>query len=1354
MTETSSPAPQRPTGMATPPAAEPAREQAADVAPRPGGRPTRTVHPAVRPEARELAAPPALTGDSATMPFQMILPVVGALTSVTMMVVLRNGQPLFLMLAAVIFLVAIVGGLGFALSSRGREVRQRRRQRERYLDFLERTREELQAESVEVAEASRRVHPAPSGLLSFVRDPARRWERRRGDADHLGARIGTASVDWFDLSIPPPESPLEPSDPSLLAEAELLASTHGRIDGMPTVLEMRDAAVIALIGPHQQTLPLARAVIAQLAAHQLPEDVQIAAAFGRHRAAEWAGVDLLPHAQSAQLFDGPVAARRIAPDIDALATVLGPELVDRVQSAATVQRTGRSDAAASRIVVLADQHGSPARPLPTPDPALHARDLGITVIHLLDERLHEPDDVDVRIDLTDGPTITVDAARPTARTSSFQPDSMPAWEFTALARQLAAMRALAVAGESEQDSPTSIDIAQLLGIDPARPTQTEEIWRPRGPSEFLRVPFATDDRGQRVFLDLKESAQQGMGPHGICIGATGSGKSEMLRTLVLALALTHSPEDLSMVLVDYKGGAAFAPFARLPHLAGLIDNLADDPQLTVRARSSLQGEVVRRQQMLKAANSSPSITHYREMRRTRPDLEPMPHLFVVIDEFGELLTAERDFVDLFLQIGRIGRSIGVHLLLSSQRIEGGQLRGLDTYLSYSLALRTFSESESQMILGSTDAFHLPPLPGYGYLKVDTSVYQRFRAGYVSGPVPAAQQAMSSDDEPRVLALPLYNTIASGTDDDQTETAPILHRPRVGRTLVDEMVDRIRDQAEAVDPVWLDPLPPRLALGTLLERVPGASPLQTPIGLQDDPTHQTQGPWILDLSRQGGHAVIIGAPQSGRSTALRTVAASLALRSTPREVAIYGLDLTGSGLRRLEAFPHVGGVATRGEEGRMQRLLEELTAMLRAREALFKARRIDSMAQFRELHARGDIPEATSADVILLVDGYGALRSEFEPLEAIFTPLLMQASSYGIHIVVTMGRWGEMRMAHQSLFGHRIELRQNDPSDSIIDRKLASIIPADTPGRALADSKLLGQIALPLLDDAEAEDVGAALDELARRSAETWSGPAAAPIRLLPSHLDLAEMPDASDEPHAVPLGLRQDTMDPTFWEFLESDQHLVVFGDSKSGKSTLLRTIARGLIDRFTPDEIAIAVVDPRGHVPEAIPEDYLAAHATSPRQAAGLAASIAAELEKRPERSIEEQESSPRVVLMIDDHDIVTAGNVEPFAALLEHLPSARDLKFHVILARPVAGASRALYSPFVLAARETGGATLLMSGDRAEGQILPRIYPERMPPGRGRYVRRGERSFIIQIAQESDRSADATDGAGGQQSPGAPGS
>ncbi|NYF11724.1 S-DNA-T family DNA segregation ATPase FtsK/SpoIIIE [Pseudoclavibacter sp. JAI123] len=1317
-------------------------------------RPTRTVFPAQRPEPRQLASPPTLSDEASATPFQFLLPVVGALTSVTMMVVMRNGQPLFLFIAGIVFVVAIVSGVGFAISARGRAGRALRIRRKRYLDYLERQRTELRDEAAGAARAARLVHPDRSGLASLVQDPARLWDRRRGDPDHLQARVGTATVPWFQLGVSAEDSPTEPADPILLREAQLLAETHSEVPGMPAVAELRGASVVAVIGPRERTVPLVRGLVAQLASHQLPDDVQLAAAFAPDRGDDWRGFDLLPHAQNPRLFDGPMPARRVAPDLRQLAAVIGSELLDRTQTAAAARRRGGTATTLTSLVVVDDRHGEPARPLQLPDRSYTPSEIGVTIVHLVDDRLHEPDDVDVRIELDadGGAALTHNAGGSEQRTLSFEADEVTSTAFEGLARTLAARRTFATVGARDDEGPAA-DIAEILGVPLDKPVALERVWAPRQPSEFLRVAFGVNDQGRPVHLDLKESAQQGMGPHGICIGATGSGKSEMLRTLILSLAVSHPPEDLAMILVDYKGGAAFAPFEGLPHLAGLIDNLADDPQLTVRAKASLQGEVVRRQQLLKAADSSPSISHYRELRRTRPELAPMPHLFVVIDEFGELLTAEPDFIDLFLQIGRIGRSIGVHLLLSSQRIEGGKLRGLDTYLSYRLGLRTFSEAESQVVLGSGDAFHLPPIPGYGYLKVDTSVYQRFHAGYVSGPIDEVAEArpVTDDEQPRIVEVPLFNGIDSGGDPD----APlVLRAPETRRTLIDDLVAQL-DRPEKVRPVWLPPLAERISLGEAFAagadssadpsdsgehphgpaNPGGAHPLRFVIGVEDEPGNQRQEPWVLDLTKSGGHVAIIGGPQSGRSTALRTIAASLALSGAPGAVGIYGMDLTGGGLRRLEAFPHVGGVATRGDDSRLVRLVEELTAMLRMREELFKRHSIDSTAQLRAMHAAGKLPGLPNADIVLLVDGYGALRQDFEHLDGPFTKLMLQASSYGIHLIVTLGRWSELRMAHQSLFGTRIELRLNDPSDSAIDRKLAKSVPADSRGRALTDAKTLAQFALPTLEAVDPDQVGDALEELAARAAESWSGPAAAPIRLLPNVVDPSSLPDAADEPAAVPLGLRQDTMDTALWDFLDSDQHLVVLGDAKSGKSTALRVIAKGLVERFTPDELAIAVVDPRGKVPGVIPEEYLAAHAKSAAQASGLAASIASELAERPGRTAEELRKTPRVVLLVDDYDIVAAGGTDPLGALVPHLPAARDLGIHIVVTRPVAGSTRGMYAPFLQSTRDTGGALLLLSGDRSEGQIAPRLYAERMPPGRGKYVRRGEAPAVVQLANLPER-------------------
>jgi len=445
--------------------------------------------------------------------------------------------------------------------------------------------------------------------------------------------------------------------------------------------------------------------------------------------------------------------------------------------------------------------------------------------------------------------------------------------------------------------------------------------------------------------------------------------------------------------------------------------------------------------------------------------------------------------------------------------------------------------------------------------------------------------------------------------------------------------------------------------------------------------------------------------------------------------MYGMDLSGGGLQRIEGFPHVGGVATRAHRDRLMRLLEELLAMLAIRERVFREHSIDSLASLRAAHAAGQIPELVSADVILLVDGFAQLRTDFEELEDSLVALLQRGGSFGIHVVLAMTRWNELRMAHQPLIGTRLELRLNDPADSLIGRKLARTIRADQPGRLLTEDGLFAQVALPVLDDTEDSSMGEAIEDLAARTAASWQGPAAAPIRLLPTDFSPDELPDALDEPELLPFGLRQDTMEPAFLELGVRDQHLMAFGDTRSGKTTLLRGIVRSLLERFSPDELVLAVMDIRGDIVREIPEAYLGGHASTAAEARSLSAAIAAELQKRtvdPAAKL----AGPRIVVIADDYDILASGGTEPLKPLLPYLPSARDLRLHVLLTRPVAGSSRAMYDVAMQTLRDTGGSSLILSGERSEGQILPHVYAEQMVPGRGRFVRRGERPRIVQVA------------------------
>ncbi|MEV0225232.1 type VII secretion protein EccCa [Streptomyces sp. NPDC050704] len=1321
-------------------------------------RPARSTRPLAAAEPRTIEAPPNLPEGKIGSAATSLLPMAGVMGSVVMMTVIRNSQ--FAVIGAVVLVFALLGAVALFLSQRGKAQRTRRTQRERYLEYLEELREEFGAGERERRRRARLLSPPPEALYDLVRDPARLWERRRPDADFLRVRVGVGDVPVQELVIEQNTGGvLTPPDPFMLNEARALQRRFTTATDSPLTVPLDRAGNVSVVGDREGVLRVARALLVQAAVTHAPDDVAVALAVPGERLDEWAWAKWLPHVLDPAEQDGPVAARRIAPSLPQLGRLLRQDLRRRASYTAEVRRglAGRDALRMTdRLLVVSDEYGGTAIELPRPDTVIGLSDMGVTVLHLLERQVHEPDQVSVRITV-DGDQVTVEDLRtpegPLAHGSS---DAVSIAGAEGLARMLAPLRLSAESAAEGAPVTGPVDFPALLGIEDPAALDMARLWAPRGERGFLRVPIGLTDRHEPVLLDLKESAELGMGPHGLCVGATGSGKSELLRTLVLALAATHSPEDLALVLVDYKGGATFAPFAELPHVAGVITNLENQAGLVERVHTSLAGEVKRRQQVLKDAGNVADIGHYAALRATeRPDLEPLPHLFVVIDEFGELLTAKPDFIDLFLSIGRIGRSIGVHLLLSSQRIESGKLKGLDTYLSYRLGLRTFSADESRTVLDTTDAFHLPPLPGFGYLKVDTSTYERFKAGYVSGAYRGPALRDAQDDQPLAWPYPTFNTLDAAPA--ETAEEPAVAKRETGPTVMSVMVDQLATAAPPVRRIWLPPLPDAVTLDTAagplhadtegLRLAHRDGPMRIPLGTLDDPAQQRQQPWLLDLTVAGGHTAVIGGPQSGKTTLLRTLALSLALTHTPEDVAVYGLDLVGGGLSALTGLPHVGGIAGRADHERAARTVAEVRTMLGRREELFREYGIDSVDQLRHLRGKGRLPQLGSTDVVLLIDGFGALRDEFADLDDAVTDLLKRGGGYGIHVVAGMLRWNDVRIATQSMFGTRVELRLNDPADSGIDRKLSETLSPDTPGRILTDGKLFAQVALPRIDNRpETGDLTPALERTARTIRAGWHGDVAAPVRVLPTRLPAAKLPSPAAEPGRIPIGVDQDALAPALLDLFGSDQHLLILGDNECGKTNLLGLIAGQLIERYSDQELVFGVFDPRRGLRGVVPEAYRGGYAHNAKLAAALATGITTELEKRlPETadpdtlSTEPVFTGPRIVILVDDYDILTTAGQQPLAPFLPYVSSAQDIGLHFVITRRVAGSSRALYEPLLTTLRETGTAALVMTGDRTEGQLFPGLYASAQPPGRGTLVRRGRHHQLVQTAltDEADKEA-----------------
>lgn len=319
---------------------------------------------------------------------------------------------------------------------------------------------------------------------------------------------------------------------------------------------------------------------------------------------------------------------------------------------------------------------------------------------------------------------------------------------------------------------------------------------------------------------------------------------------------------------------------------------------------------------------------------------------------------------------------------------------------------------------------------------------------------------------------------------------------------------------------------------------------------------------------------------------------------------------------------------------------------------------------------------------------------------------------------------EVRGAQQVGFGNRIELRLTDPAESSIDGKLARAVGAKQLGRALTTDKLFAQVALPRLDSVP-DPAGSGLPEAAALVRSTWTGPVPPPIRVLPAVLDPRELP-ATDR-GTVALGRFENDFGAANLDLFGRDQHLLVLGDTGTGKTNLLKLVTSTLVRQYPAEEIVFAVFDPRHGLEGLVPEDHLGGYASNHALANQLAQAVSQELVKR---GSPDHPAGPRIVLVIDDYDVLAASGSQPLAPFVPFLASGRDLGLHVVMTRRVMGAARGLFEPFTMGVRESGCLSLLMSGDRSEGQLFPGVRPTTLPPGRALHVRPGDQTRTVQTA------------------------
>ncbi|MFD5226099.1 type VII secretion protein EccCa [Microbacterium sp. NPDC058342] len=1300
----------------------------------------------------ELQEPPSLPELQAKDPLTMLMMLPMMLISGVMMLVFLGQRNPALAVGLFLGMLVLAGLMVLVQMTRAAAERRNtvRGDRRDFMRYLGQVRARVRRAASQQRASLLWRHPDPASLSNLAMT-ARLWERRGNHGDFGELRIGLGAHSLSQRIMPLSTKPIADLEPLSARALRRFIAVHSTVENLPVALFLRRLADVRIVGDEEVARGMIRALVAQAVTLHGPDELRLAVCVSPERVDDWDWVKWLGHAQHPRVQDGAGSARLFGVDALTFSEMLDEEL----RSRSRFEPGAAPSAEEPYYLVVFDGVA--------PSPGTRLGGAGyrcVTTISLDPEGEPdespglflevEPDQVHmVRIDRNEGTE---------QRTALCRPDTLSLAGAVALARVIAPYRAGGRSIESNEPMVADFELPTLLNVEDVDRWEPVEHMRDELNRSRLRIPLGVDERGRPVELDIKEAAQGGMGPHGLLIGATGSGKSELLRTLVLGLAMTHSSETLNFVLVDFKGGATFLGLDELPHVSALITNLADEATLVTRMQDALAGELNRRQEYLRAAGNYSSLLEHEKARLAGAPLEALPTLFVIVDEFSELLASNPDFAELFVMIGRLGRSLGVHLLLASQRLEDGRMTKLESHLSYRIGLRTFSALESRSVIGVPDAHSLPNAPGNGYLRSDVATLTRFKAAYVSGTYRRrTREERQEEVRQQVVLFNAQRTSAPAAE--ETLSQPALEAPSsdtegaelavaepggasadaAEETVMSIIVNKLIGFGPPAHQVWLPPLTDPPTLDQLLPPLlpdprrglhaighTGSGNLGVPIGVVDKPFEQTRELYEVDLSGAGGNVGIAGGPQSGKTTLLRTLISALALTHTPAEVQFYCIDFGGGGLSTLERLPHVGGIATRRQSEQISRSIAEVTTLMHDREQFFTAHGLEGMADYRARRREGEFADEPFGDVFLAVDGWAALRAEYEQHDVTLRDIARQGLAYGVHVMITTNRWTDVHSSLRDQLGTRVELKLGDPIDSVHGMRKAATVP-QLPGRGINAESMHFLAGVPRIDGrTSADGLAAASRDLCEAVADAWAGAAAPKVRMLPAVLAAGLLPTPEAGPR-IALGQGEQDLQPVWHDFAKVP-HLSIVGDSASGKTAALRLIASGVTTAFSPEQARVVAIDPRRTLVETVPEPYLFGTAFSSSAAEQVIAQLTAELRDRvPSADITPAQlrrrdwwSGPEFFVFVDDYDLLLSVTGGPLGPLVELIPQAGDIGLHLIVARAGAGSSRTAMDSVIRRLHESNTPELTFSMPSSEPMTFSLGRGRSLPPGRAELLTR----------------------------------
>lgn len=1003
------------------------------------------------------------------------------------------------------------------------------RLRERYREYIKDCEDQLARAAAAQRSAALHDAPDPSDCLALARTRGRRlWERTTGDADFLCLRVGLGEAP-LNAEIHTPKIGFVLDEDAFTHTPQHLADRYRMVNGLPVLCDLRRYPSLGIIGGRAQAVDMARTLLVRAATHHGYDELKIVALFPESERAGWQWIRWLPHT-----FNENRTLRYMACTPYDATQILAP-LEETLRQRAAAGNGWQSAIPSPHYLFLVAE---PALLQNQPVGDFLLRNdprLGVSCLLLAPGLGQLPNGV-VQILEAAGAKSALYLREAAGERRAFAADSLAPADCEAFARALAPVRL--PEKNAAQLLPSNITFLQGYHVQRPDELDLEDYWANAFPSQSLSVPIGVRANGETFYFDIHEKAH---GPHGLVAGTTGSGKSEMVQSWILSMAVQFSPRDVAFILIDFKGTGLLLPFMDLPHLAGSISNL--DVSIH-RNLIALKSELRRRQTLFHKAGVT-DMKGYQEKRRAGLADEPLPYLFVVIDEYAEFKAQFPDFTGEVNTLFRTGRSMGVHIVLLTQNPSGIVSSESENNVKFRWCLKVASPTASKEMLGGHDEAAYITNPGRAYVRVGSDeVFEQIQSFFSGAPYRPGSAGQAAEPVVARVALNGSRTVY--------RRPAAIKKGGKGKE-IDAVVQYICTYCERrhIPParqIWQDRLPGQITLEQLRTRTEPHQPgeLRPAVAMLDDPHAQVQRPLYLPLDTDG-HAAIYGAPGTGKTVFLQTVAVSLCTEYSPDEVNLYVMDFGSWTMGMFRGFPHVAAVANDNDEEQIMMIARHLDGEMQRRKESFARQGVGNLRTY--MKATGE----TLPYLVLLVDNFAPVFPMYPKLEDFFIRLGREGGNYGIYMVATCGTAMALGYKLSQSVKTSIALQMTEPSEySSIVGRTDGLYPEKTPGRGLFSGERVMefQTALPAAPEADGTYL-AAIRSLGAETTRRWGERKIKKVTAVPGVI-----PFGSVQPQkgGFVLGLTAETAEPVETDLMHP-HHLLISGVPGSGKTNMIRSL-------------------------------------------------------------------------------------------------------------------------------------------------------------------------------------------------------